>query len=173
LFILNEIKKTISEPREDYKPHVPRVEKMIIPKEFIGAVIGPGGKIIQEMQKETNTTITIEEVGEFGHIDIFSPDKESILKAKERINMITAVPEVGKVYEGVVKNIVPFGAFVEVIPGTDGLLHISEIEWRRLEKVEDVLKVGDKIEVKLIEIDKRTGKLKLSRKVLLPKPERH
>ena len=173
LFILNEIKKTISEPREDYKPHVPRVEKMIIPKEFIGAVIGPGGKIIQEMQKETNTIITIEEVGEFGHIDIFSPDKESILKAKDRINMITAVPEVGKVYEGVVKNIVPFGAFVEVIPGTDGLLHISEIEWRRLEKVEDVLKVGDKIEVKLIEIDKRTGKLKLSRKVLLPKPERH
>lgn len=170
MHILNEIEKTISEPRPDYKPFVPRIEKMTIPKEFIGAVIGPGGKIIQEMQKETNSTIIIEEVGEFGIIDIFAVDKESIEAAKERIKKIIAVPEVGEVYKGVVKNLQPFGAFVEILPGKDGLLHVSEIDWARVEKPEDRLKVGDEIEVKLIEVDKKTGKLKLSRKVLLPRP---
>ena len=170
LHILGEIGKTITEPRADYKPHVPRIEKMTIPKEFIGAVIGPGGKIIQQMQKDTNCTIMIEEVGEFGVIDIFAVDKKAIDAAKERIRMIVAVPEVGEVYKGKVKSIMPFGAFVEIIPGKDGLLHISEIEWARVEKVEDVLKEGQEIEVKLIEIDKKTGKIKLSRKVLLPRP---
>jgi len=170
LHILGEIEKTITEPRTDYKPHVPRLEKVIIPKEFIGAVIGPGGKIIQEMQKETNCTIIIEEVGETGVIDIFAADKASIDAAKERIRRIVAVPEIGEIYKGKVKSIMPFGAFVEVMPGKDGLLHISEIAWARVEKVEDVLKEGDEIEVKLIEIDKKTGKMKLSRKALLPRP---
>lgn len=173
LHILNEIEKTIKEPRPDYKPHVPRIEKMSIPKEFIGAVIGPGGKIIQEMQKETNATIIIEEVGEFGIIDIFAVDKASIEAAKGRIKKIIAVPEIGEVYKGVVKNIMPFGAFVEVLPGKDGLLHVSEIDWKRVDNVEDVLKVGDEIEVKLIDVDKKTGKIKLSRKVLLPRPEKN
>ncbi len=170
LHILGEILKTISEPRADYKPHVPRIIKMNIPKEFIGAVIGPGGKIIQEMQRETNTTIIIEEVGEFGVIDIIAHDSESFEKAVQRIKRIVAVPEIGEVYNGIVKSIMPFGAFVEVLPGKDGLLHISEIDWKHLEKVEEVLKVGDEIAVKLIDIDKKTGKMKLSRKVLLPKP---
>jgi polyribonucleotide nucleotidyltransferase len=170
LHILGEIEKTITEPRADYKPHVPRIEKMIIPKEFIGAVIGPGGKIIQEMQKETNSTIIIEEVGDTGVIDIFAADKDSIEAAKERIRRIVAVPEIGQIYKGKVKNIMPFGAFVEILPGKDGLLHVSEIDWARVEKVEDVLKEGDEIEVKLIEIDKKTGKYKLSRKALLPRP---
>ena len=152
------------------KSHVPRIEKLTIPKEFIGAVIGPGGKIIQEMQRETGCTIVIEEVGEFGIIDIVSSDKPSIEMAKEKIRRIVAVPEVGEVYKGVVKNIQPFGAFVEILPGKDGLLHISEIDWTHLKDVESVLKVGDEVEVKLIEVDKKTGKLKLSRKVLLPKP---
>ncbi|HQH18406.1 MAG TPA: polyribonucleotide nucleotidyltransferase [Bacteroidales bacterium] len=170
LHILQEIEKTIKEPRADYKPHVPRIEKMTIPKEFIGAVIGPGGKIIQEMQKDTKATIIIEEVGEFGIIDIFAENKESIEAAKERIRRIVTVPEIGEIYKGRVKNIMAFGAFVEILPGKDGLLHISEIDWKRVEKVEDVLKEGDEIEVKLIEIDKKTGKYKLSRKVLLPRP---
>jgi len=170
IFILGELAKTISEPRADYKPHVPRIEKLTIPKEFIGAVIGPGGKVIQEMQRETGCTIVIEEVGDSGIIDIVSSDKASIELAKEKIRRIVAVPEVGEIYKGVVKNIQPFGAFVEVLPGKDGLLHISEIDWTHLKDVESVLKVGDEIEVKLIEIDKKTGKLKLSRKVLLPKP---
>ncbi len=172
LHILGEIEKTITEPREDYKPFVPRIEKMIIPKEFIGAVIGPGGKIIQEMQKQTNSTIIIEEVGEFGHIDIFAVDKASIEAAIARIKQIVSVPEIGEVYHGTVKNIQPFGAFVEILPGKDGLLHISEINWDRVQNVEDVLKVGDEVDVKLIEIDKKSGKLKLSRKVLLPRPEK-
>ncbi|MEI6852872.1 MAG: polyribonucleotide nucleotidyltransferase [Bacteroidota bacterium] len=172
MHILNEIEKTIKEPRAEYKPFVPRIEKMIIPKEFIGAVIGPGGKIIQEMQKQTNSTIIIEEVGEFGHIDIFAVNKESIDAAIKKIKQIVAVPEVGEVYQGVVKNIQPFGAFIEILPGKDGLLHISEINWDRVANVEDVLKVGDEVEVKLIEVDKKTGKLKLSRKVLLPRPEK-
>ena len=171
LFILGKLAETIQQPREDYKPHVPRIEKMIIPKEFIGAIIGPGGKIIQEMQRETGATIIIEEVGEFGHIDIFAINKDSIDAVKAKIKSITAVPEIGEVYHGIVKNIQTFGAFVEIMPGKDGLVHISELEWRRVTDVNEVLKVGDKIDVKLIEIDRKTGKLKLSRKVLLPKPE--
>ena len=173
LHILGEMMKTISEPREDYKPHVPRIVKMTIPKEFIGAVIGPGGKVIQEMQRETGSTIVIEEVGEFGIIDIVSNNKESIDAVREKIRRIVAIPEIGTIYHGVVKNITAFGAFVEVLPGKDGLLHISEIDHKRLEKVESVLKVGDEIDVKLIEIDSKTGKLKLSRKALLPKPEQN
>ncbi|PKP00656.1 MAG: polyribonucleotide nucleotidyltransferase, partial [Bacteroidetes bacterium HGW-Bacteroidetes-9] len=169
--ILGEMAKTITNPREDYKPHVPRIVKMTIPKEFIGAVIGPGGKVIQEMQRETGSTIVIEEVGEFGIIDIVSNDKASIDAVREKIKRIVAIPEIGTIYHGTVKNITAFGAFVEVLPGKDGLLHISEIDWKRLDKVESVLKVGDEIDVKLIEIDSKTGKLKLSRKVLLPKPE--
>jgi polyribonucleotide nucleotidyltransferase len=170
--ILEEMKKVMDKPREDYKPFVPRIVKMTIPREFIGAVIGPGGKIIQEMQRETDSIIVIEEVGEFGIIDIVSNNQESIEKVKRRIKQIVAVPEIGEVYKGKVKNITTFGAFVEIIPGKDGLLHISEIDWTRLKDVESVLKVGDEIEVKLIDIDSKTGKLKLSRKVLLPRPPR-
>jgi len=173
LHILGEMAKTITEPREDYKPHVPRIVKLTIPREFIGAVIGPGGKIIQEMQRETGATIVIEEVGEFGVIDIVSNNKASIDAVKEKIKRIVAVPEVGDVYHGTVKTITAFGAFVEILPGKDGLLHISEIEWSRLKDVESVLKVGDKIDVKLIEVDPKTGKLKLSRKVLLPRPDQN
>lgn len=171
MHILNEMEKAISQPREDYKPHVPRIVKMTIPKEFIGAVIGPGGKVIQEMQRETSSTIVIEEVGDFGVIDIVSNNKESINAVMDKIKRIVAIPEIGTVYHGVVKNITTFGAFVEILPGKDGLLHISEIDHKRLKDVESVLKVGDEIDVKLIEIDSKTGKLKLSRKVLLPKPE--
>jgi len=171
LHILGEMAKTITTPREDYKPFVPRIVKMTIPKEFIGAVIGPGGKVIQEMQRETGSTIVIEEVGEFGIIDIVSNNKASIDAVRDKIKRIVAIPEIGTIYHGVVKNITTFGAFVEVLPGKDGLLHISEIDWKRLKDVESALKVGDEIDVKLIEIDSKTGKLKLSRKVLLPKPE--
>ncbi len=172
LHILEEMGKVIEGPREDYKPFVPRIVKMTIPREFIGAVIGPGGKIIQELQRETGSTIVIEEAGEFGIIDIVSSDKESIEKVRQRIKQIVAVPEIGEVYKGKVKNITTFGAFVEIIPGKDGLLHISEIDWTRLKDVESVLKVGDEVEVKLIDIDSKTGKLKLSRKALLPRPPR-
>jgi polyribonucleotide nucleotidyltransferase len=173
LHILGEMAKTISEPRADYKPHVPRIVKMTVPKEFIGAIIGPGGKVIQEMQKESGSTIVIEEVGDYGMVDIVSENKESIDYVINRIKAIIAVPEIGQVYHGKIKSIVPFGAFVEIIPGKEGLMHISEIEWRRLEKVEDAgLKVGDEIDVKLLDIDKKTGKLKLSRKVLLPRENR-
>lgn len=170
MHILGEIEKTISAPREDYKPQVPRIVKMSIPKEFIGAVIGPGGKVIQEMQRETGSTIVIEEVGEFGVIDIVSNNKEAIDAVLEKIKRIVAIPEIGTVYHGIVKNITNFGAFVEILPGKDGLLHISEITHERLKDVESVLKVGDEIDVKLIEVDSKTGKLKLSHKVLLPKP---
>ncbi len=171
LFILGEIEKTISEPRDDYKPFVPRIFQMKIPKEFIGAVIGPGGKVIQEMQRETGTKIVLEEKGEFGIIDIVADSMEAKDAVVARIKSIVAVPEIGEIYKGKVKNIMPFGAFVEVMPGQDGLLHISEIDWKRLDKVEEVLKVGDIIEVKLIGVDPKNGKMKLSRKVLLPKPE--
>lgn len=171
LHILNEIEKTISTPREDYKPHVPRIEQMTVPKEFIGAIIGPGGKIIQEIQATTNSTIVIEEVGEYGIVDIVSVDKESIEAAKEKIKAIIAIPEIGNTYRGKVKSIITFGAIVEILPGKEGLLHISEIDWRRIANVEDVLKVGDEVDVKLLEIDSKNGKLKLSRKQLLPKPE--
>lgn len=169
--ILGEMLKTMSEPRAEFKPHAPRLVQLQIPREFIGAVIGPGGKIIQEMQRETNTIINIEEKGEFGIVDIASSNKDSIDRAVARIKAITAMPEVGEVYEGKVKSIMPFGAFVEFIPGKDGLLHISEIEWRRLETMDGVLKEGDHVQVKLIEVDQKTGKFRLSRKVLLPKPE--
>jgi len=172
LHILDEMEKTIKEPREDYKPHVPRIVKLTIPKEFIGAVIGPGGKVIQEIQAETNSTIVIEEIDNYGIIDVVTTDKESSDAAIARIKAITAVPEIGEVYLGTVKNITAFGAFIEIIPGKEGLLHISEIDWKHLKTVEEVLKTGDKVKVKLIDIDSRTGKLKLSRKVLLPRPER-
>ncbi len=170
LHILGEMAKTIQAPREDYKPMVPRIEKLTIPREFIGAVIGPGGKIIQEMQRETNTTINIEEVGEYGIIDIASPDKASIDAAKARIKAITATPDVGEVYDGKVKKIVEFGAFVEFLPGKEGLLHISEISWTRLKDMEGVFKEGDIVKVKLLEVDKKTGKFRLSRKALLERP---
>ena len=172
LHILNEMEKAISKPAADYKPHTPRIETLRIDQEFIGAVIGPGGKIIQALQRETNTTIVIEEVGNEGVIEIASADKPSIEAAKAKIRAIVSVPEVGTVYEGKVKSIMPFGAFVEVLPNKDGLLHISEIDWSRTEKVEDKLKEGDMVKVKLIEVDAKTGKLKLSRKVLLPRPEK-
>ncbi|MBZ4676869.1 MAG: pnp [Anaerophaga sp.] len=172
LHILDKITETISEPRADYKPHAPRIVSIKIPKEMIGAVIGPGGKIIQEIQAETDTSIVIDEDENYGIVDISSSDKEGIDKALARIQSIVAVPEIGKIYSGKVKSIVPFGAFVEILPGKDGLLHISEIEWRRIDKVEDVLKEGQMVDVKLIDIDERSGKLKLSRRVLLPKPER-
>lgn len=171
LHILGEMMKTLSAPREDYKPHAPRIVKMTIPKEFIGAVIGPGGKIIQEMQRETGATIVIEEINNIGHIDIVATNADAINAVLSKIKAIVAQPEVGEVYDGKVKSIMPFGAFVEFMPGKDGLLHISEVEHRRLETMEGVLKEGDKIQVKLIGVDPKTGKFKLSRKVLLPKPE--
>jgi polyribonucleotide nucleotidyltransferase len=171
LHILTEMKKTISTPREDYKPHAPRIIEMRIDKEFIGAVIGPGGKIIQEMQRETGATIAIEEKDNQGIIQIFADNKESIDKATARIRAIVAKPEVGEIYEGKVKSIMPFGAFVEIMPGKDGLLHISEIDWKRYETMEGVFKPGDEVRVKLLEIDKQ-GKLKLSRKALIPRPPR-
>lgn len=172
LHILNEMKKAIAEPRDDFKPHAPRIVQIKIPKEFIGTVIGPGGKVIQEMQRETNTVIVIEEVGEFGIVDVSAADKASIDKAVHKIKMLTATPEVGEIYTGKVKSILNFGAFVEFMPGKDGLLHISEVEWRRLENLDGIIKEGDMVEVKLIGVDPKTGKFKLSRKVLLPKPEK-
>ncbi len=171
LSILNKMVEAIPEPRPDLKPHAPRIVQIIIPKDMIGPLIGPGGKVIQEIQNETGATIIIEEVDNQGIVDVFSDNKESIEEALKRINRIVEVPEVGKVYTGKVKSIVPFGAFVEILPGKDGLLHISEIEWRRLESVDGVLKEGQIIDVKLIGVDERSGKIKLSRKVLLPKPE--
>ena len=173
LHILDEIAKTMSAPNPDYKPHTPRIERIEIPKDMIGAVIGPGGKVIQEIQAETNSTITIEEIDNLGLVDVFAVDKAAIDAAMNWIKGIVAVPEPGEVYKGKVKTITPYGAFVEIMPGKDGLLHISEIEHRRLEKVEEVLKEGDVIEVKLLAVDEKNGKLKLSRKALLPKPERN
>ncbi|MBV6485024.1 MAG: Polyribonucleotide nucleotidyltransferase [Flavobacteriales bacterium] len=172
LHILNEMCKTIAEPKTDYKPHTPRITQITIPKDMIGAVIGPGGKIIQDIQAKTGAVITIEEKDNKGVVDIMTNDGEAMKAALARIKAITATPEVGEIYKGKVKSITNFGAFVEIIPGKDGLLHISEIKWERVEKVEDVLKEGDEIEVKLIEIDAKTGKLKLSRKVLLEKPQK-
>ena len=170
--ILGEMMKTLSAPRPELKPHVPRIEQIIIPKEFIGAVIGPGGKIIQGIQEETSTTITIDEEDGVGKVQVSAPDKASIDAAVAKIKSIVAIPEVGEVYEGTVRSIMPYGCFVEIMPGKDGLLHISEIEWKRLETVEDAgIKEGDKIKVKLMEIDPKTGKYKLSHRVLEPKPE--
>ena len=171
LYILGKILETISEPRAEYKPHVPRLEQIIIPGEFIGAIIGPGGKVIQEMQKETGTTITITEKDDKGVVDVFGPDKASIDMAMAKIKSIVAIPEVGEIYKGKIKSIVSFGAFVEILPGKDALLHISEIDHKRFENMEQTgLKEGDMIEVKLIGMDPKTNKLKLSRKALIPKP---
>jgi len=171
-YILGKITETIAEPRAELKPHVPRIVAFDIPKEFIGAVIGPGGKIIQQMQEDTGATITIDEVDGVGKVQVSAPDKESIEAAVSKIKAIVAIPEVGEVYEGTVRSIMPYGCFVEIMPGKDGLLHISEIEWKRLETVEDAgIKEGDKIKVKLMEIDPKTGKYKLSHRVLEPKPE--
>ena len=170
--IMNEMMKTIDAPRAEMKPQVPRIVTIDIPKEFIGAVIGPGGKIIQQMQEDTGATITIEEADGKGHVQISAPNKDSIDAAMAKIKGIVALPEVGEVYDGVVKSIMPYGCFVEILPGKEGLLHISEIEWRRLESVEDAgIKEGDHIDVKLLEIDPKTGKYKLSHRVLLEKPE--
>ena len=170
--ILAEMMKTLNAPRPELKPHVPRIEQMIIPKEFIGAVIGPGGKIIQGMQEETGATITIDEVDGVGKIQVSGSSKDVIDAAMSKIKAIVAVPEVGDVYEGVVRSIMPYGCFVEFMPGRDGLLHISEIDWKRLETVEEAgIKEGDKLQVKLLAIDPKTGKFKLSRRVLIEKPE--
>lgn len=171
LHILDAMYSCISSAREEVKPHAPRMEKMFIDKEFIGAVIGPGGKIIQEIQRETGTTINLEEVGNYGEISIFSKEKEGLVKAVEWIKGIVAVPEVGGEYESKVKSIMPYGAFVEFLPGKQGLLHISEVSWKRLETLDGVLAEGDMVKVKLIGLDPKTGKFKLSRKVLMPKPE--
>ena len=171
-YILGKLTDTIAEPRAELKPQVPRIEAFDIPKEFIGAVIGPGGKIIQQIQEESGATVTIDETDGKGHVQVSAPNKESIDKAIGKIRAIVAIPEVGEVYDGTVRSIMPYGCFVEIMPGKDGLLHISEIDWKRLETVEEAgLKEGDKIQVKLMEIDPKTGKYKLSRKVLLPKPE--
>jgi polyribonucleotide nucleotidyltransferase len=172
LHILEEMKKTLSAPKADLKPHAPRSFNMSIPKELIGAVIGPGGKVIQEIQKDTGATIIIEEKDNMGKINIFSNNAESMNGAISRIRAIVAQPEIGETYTGKVKNIMAFGAFVEFMPGKDGLLHISEIKWDRLESMDGVLETGEEIMVKLIDVDKKTGKYKLSRKVLLPKPEK-
>jgi polyribonucleotide nucleotidyltransferase len=172
LHILDEITKTLDMPRPDLKPHAPRSFMMSIPKELIGAVIGPGGKVIQEIQKDTGSTIVIEEKDNQGKISVFANNQTSMDGAIARIKAIVAQPEIGETYTGKVKNIQPFGAFVEFMPGKDGLLHISEIKWERLDTMEGVLEPGEEIMVKLIDVDKKTGKFKLSRKVLLPKPEK-
>jgi polyribonucleotide nucleotidyltransferase len=171
LHILGKITEVMAEPRSDLKPHAPRIEQFSIQRDMIGAVIGPGGKIIQEIQRETGATINIEEINNHGIVTVFADNAESRNAAVKWVKGIAATPEVGEVYTGKVKSIMPFGAFVEIIPGKDGLLHISEIDWKRIAKVEDVLKEGDIIDVKLIEVDSKTGKLKLSRKALLPRPE--
>ena len=170
--ILGEMMKTMSEPRAELKPHVPRIEQLIIPKEFIGAVIGPGGKIIQGMQEDTGATITIDEEDGVGKVQVSGSSKAVIDAAMSKIKAIVAVPEIGEVYEGTVRSVMPYGCFVEFMPGKDGLLHISEIDWKRLETVEEAgIKEGDKLQVKLLEIDPKTGKFKLSRRVLIEKPE--
>jgi len=171
LHILDEMLKTMSTSRKTPKPHSPKMVTMTIPKDMIGGIIGPGGKVIQKMQADTETTITINEEDNVGIVEILGTNAEGIEKAQEIIKDICFIPEVGETYDGIVKSIQPYGAFVEIKKGTDGLLHISEIEWKRLEKVEDALKEGDRIQVKLISVDPKNGKMKLSRKVLLPKPE--
>jgi len=172
LHILGIMEQTIAEPRPELKPHAPRIEMLTIPKDMIGALIGPGGKVIQEIQRETGTTIVVEEKNGCGDVNIFGENKDAITAALDWVKKIVAVPEVGQIYKGKVKSIVQFGAFVEILPNKDGLLHISEIEWRKLNTVDEVLKEGQEVEVKLIDVDPKTGKLKLSRKVLLPRPPR-
>lgn len=169
--ILGKVLEVISIPREDYKPNVARIVKMTIPKDMIGPVIGPGGKIIQQIQADTKATIAIEEIDDMGYVEISAPDKSSIEAAVARIRAIVAIPEAGEVYEGKVKSIVQFGAFIEIMPGKEGLLHVSEFDWKRIDKPEDVLSIGDIVKVKLLEVEQRTGKLKLSMKALMPKPE--
>ncbi len=171
LHIMGEMMKTLSEPREDLKPHVPRIVQIVIPGDFIGAVIGTGGKVIQEIQKTTGTTITITEKDGTGVVDIFGDDQQSMEKALNWIKDITTVPEAGQVYTGKVVSILEFGAFVQILPGKEGLLHISELDWKKVDKVEDVLNIGDTVEVKLLEMDPKNGKMRLSRKVLIEKPE--
>jgi polyribonucleotide nucleotidyltransferase len=172
MHILDVMQQTIAEPRPELKPHAPRIEMLTIPKDMIGALIGPGGKVIQEIQRETGTTIVVEEINGHGDVNIFGENKEAIMAALEWVRKIVAVPEVGQVYKGKVKTIVQFGAFIEILPNKDGLLHISEIDWKKIKTVEEVLREGDEVEVKLIDIDPKTGKLKLSRKILLPRPPR-
>jgi polyribonucleotide nucleotidyltransferase len=172
LHILDIMRETIAEPRPELKPHAPRIEMLTIPKELIGALIGPGGKVIQEIQRVTGTTIIVEEIDGHGDVNIFGENKAAITAALDWVKKIVAVPEVGQIYKGKVKTIVQFGAFIEILPNKDGLLHISEIDWKKIRTVEEVLKEGDIVEVKLIDIDPKTGKLKLSRKVLLPRPPR-
>lgn len=171
--IMGKMMETISEPRPDLKPHAPRIEVIEIPKDYIGAVIGPGGKIIQGIQEETGAIITVEEIDSKGRVEVSASNKNSIEAALRKIKSIVAVPEVGEVYDATVRSVMPYGAFCEFLPGKDGLLHISEIDWKRLEKVEDAgIKEGDKVSVKLIDIDPKTGKFKLSRKALLPRPQK-
>ena len=169
LHILGKMMETISEPRSQYKPHTPKIIRFSVPKDFIGAIIGPGGKIIQGLQKDTDTIITIEEIGDVGMVEISGINQEKLDNAYAKIQEIVAVPEEGEIYEGKIKTIQPYGAFVEIMPGTTGLLHISEIDWRRIEKVEDVLKEGEIVKVKLVKVEPN-GKLRLSRKVLIEKP---
>jgi len=169
--ILGEMTKTLSAPREDMKPHAPRVTVIRIDREFIGAVIGPGGKIVQEIQRTTGATVNIEEDTQGGKVSIFSNNGEAMQAAVDWIKSIVAVPDIGGIYPGVVKNIQPFGAFVEFMPGKDGLLHISDISWEHVPSMEGIMNVGDRFDVQLSEIDKKTGKYRLSRKALVPKPE--
>ena len=172
LHILQIMKSALETPRADLKPHAPRAHVIIIEREFIGAVIGPGGKIVQEIQRESGATITIEEKDNKGYVSIFAKDAKAMAMARSRVEGIVAVPEVGTEYQATVKSIQPFGAFVEFLPGKEGLLHISEISWERLPTMDGVLEIGEEIQVKLIEIDKKSGKYRLSRKVLLPRPPR-
>lgn len=173
MHILGKMLETLPAPRAEFRPNVPRCEQLSIPRDMIGPVIGPGGKVIQEMQRASGAQINIEEKEDKGVVTIYATSKESMEIAKSKIRSIVALPEVGEIYKGKVKSILPFGAFIEILPGKDGLLHVSEIDWKRVERVEDFLQVGDEVEVKLIEIDQKTGKLRLSRKVLLPKPEKN
>ncbi|MBP6611472.1 MAG: S1 RNA-binding domain-containing protein, partial [Paludibacter sp.] len=171
MHILGKIQETLTEPRTELKPNAPRIIVMMIPKEMIGAIIGPGGKIIQAMQVETGATITIEEVGDQGRVEIAANNKTAIDAAIARIKGIVAIPEIGETYPSKVKSVMPYGAFVEFMPGKEGLLHISEIDWKRIETMEQAgIKEGDMIDVKLLEIDQKTGKFKLSRKALMPRP---
>jgi len=172
LYILDKMTEIISEPRKEYKPHVPRIVQLTINKDLIGALIGPGGKVIQGIQADTGATIIIEEIDNKGVVDVFADNRDAIDAALARINEIVQEPEVGEIYKGKVKGVVSFGCFIEILPGREGLLHISEWDWRRIEKMEDEVRVGDDVEVKLIDIDVKNGNLKLSRKVLMPRPER-
>ncbi|MDP3453678.1 MAG: S1 RNA-binding domain-containing protein, partial [Bacteroidales bacterium] len=171
LHILGEMMKTLDAPRAELKPHTPRIVSLVIPQEFIGAVIGTGGKVIQEIQKTTDTTITITEKDSTGIVEIFGENKENMDAALAWIKGITTVPEEGTIYHGKVVSILEFGAFVQILPGKEGLLHISELDWRKVDQVEDVLKVGDEVDVKLLEVDAKSGKLRLSRRALIEKPE--